>query len=311
MSKLEKTPENKSNKTIALVLSMPFLVFLLVLIRNRIELLGLFLGLYWETYRIIKNDKEWHFSLFFILLGGCIMSTIVLVDKGIELLAYAIFLLGYSLLFIGEYKSKINIKITEGVSLLYLLSFLYWLIDLGWFSKNGIFILLLNVLILCYLLLVLVNSFSDFELSKNNRFWMSLGTTIMIVIMAIDNYYSVFGIDTSDFHLSDKFLLSLQYFFTGISTIYVVRHFTLLYNFLPQKGESFRKTFKENINDHINRFSILQIKPNNAILCVLYCFICYVINYHYHFLPRNLMIWIVIFTFPSFLYLLDKNKPKK
>lgn len=130
ISKSKKSLE-KQKKTTALVLCMPFLVFLLVLIRDRLELLALFLGLFWETYKIIKEDKDWHIVLFFTLLGSCIASVGVLVDKGIEIIAYAIFLLVYALIIIYQYKPKINIKITEGTSLLCAISFIYWLIDFG------------------------------------------------------------------------------------------------------------------------------------------------------------------------------------
>lgn len=117
--------------------------------------------------------------------------------------------------------------------------------------------MLINLFIFLYLLLVLVNVISDFDLSKTNRFWMSLGATIMIAVMAIDNYHSVFALTDVYFSILDRVILGLQYFFIGVSAIYIVRNFTLLYHFLPEKGESYRKSFKENVNDHINRFSTL------------------------------------------------------
>ena len=279
----------------------------------------LLLGILLESYRITKNWKivlsksaiAYFFSFIAFLPGK--RETNYNFDNHIELWSQA-FLLGFLLISISMFKEKTISKLTEGLTLLFSLSFLYWSLDIGFFSLDfeHWFFSFLQLISVVFILFSLINAFTKITLSKTNRLWLSIWSTIVMVIISVDNVFAIYGkgdLETSRY-FSDNLLLGIQYFLLGISAIYVFQNLILLTGFLPDRTQVYPKTLKETLKDHVERYSEEQVSPIDSLICVLYCGVFYYLNYSFSILPRNSMIWIVIISFPLFLMLLNKFKNK-
>jgi hypothetical protein len=124
---------------------------------------------------------------------------------------------------------------------------------------------------------------------------------------AIDNIISVFNnqdIESSKY-LSQALYVGLQYFFLGISAVYIMQNYLLLAAFLPSKNGNYKNDLKENIKDHIDRYSDKQVYIGYSLFCILYAGSIFCLNHTYQVLPRNTMIWFVFLTFPLILQLID------
>lgn len=120
---------------------------------------------------------------------------------------------------------------------------------------------------------------------------------------AIDNIIRVFSnpdIESSKY-MSDGIYIGLQYFLLGVSAVYIMQNYLLLAAFLPSKNGNYRVDLRENIKNHIDRFSDKQIYIGHSLFCILYAGTVYWLNYKYQVLPRHTMIWLVFVTFPLIL----------
>ncbi|KQS90059.1 hypothetical protein ASG21_13930 [Chryseobacterium sp. Leaf394] len=110
---------------------------------------------------------------------------------------------------------------------------------------------------------------------------------------------------------SDSFKIVIQYFLFGMSSIYLIQNFFLLFLFIPSKEDQDNILFHENIRDHYGRYSESQVKRLFSIFCIIYCFVFFYLNHILKILPINTIIWIVTFTFPVVLNVMIKINYKK
>ncbi|WP_316839084.1 hypothetical protein [Pedobacter gandavensis] len=284
-----------------------------------LSLVALFAGLLFESFRITDKWK----NVVYKFIGVYCLSFISFypyrgelnynLDNHIEMWPYSF--LGIFLFFSVFFnKDKVTAKLTEGITLLLSISFLYWLFDLNVFSHENLFSYALILISVGFCAFSLILALTDLELTRVKRLWLSIWSTVVIFSISIDNGYQVFknGDLESSKYISDNLLIGIQYFLLGVSSMYIMRNFLLLMAFLPSKNGNYRSDLRDNINDHINRFSEEQVSMISSLLCVLYACTCFYANYKYDILPRNTMIWLVIFSFPLWLGLFEllKNRSK-
>ena len=216
------------------------------------------------------------------------------------------FLLVYSLLFFIRYEEKITAKLTEGITLLLSISMLYWCLDVGLFSDfDNKFLVFLAVFVVFSSLASIFYILTDIELTKNHRLILSVWSTIIILVFSIDNIYNVYnkGDLESSKLFSENFILVVQHFLLGISSLYFVQNAALILRLLPSKGGNYSEDLAKIKKEHIYRYSDQQVDSYLAFLCLVYSLVLYGLNMKYHIFPRNVMIWFVIFTFPMILRL--------
>ncbi len=210
------------------------------------------------------------------------------------------------------YKEKVTAKLTEGITLLLTISFIYWLIDLNLLNFGKWYNILIVVITFIFSLNSIANAILNIKLTKTNRLWLSIWSTIIVFIIGIDNVIGVYNngdIDANNF-LSDNLFIGLQYFLLGISSVYIMQNFVLLSGFLPSKNGNYKRDLSENIEDHINRYSDNQVNTLSSIFCIIFTTSIFYANSKMEILPRNTMIWLVIILFPIVLNLtslLQKN----
>ena len=301
---------------IAVGLLVCFFIFKFVTSEQKLfslNFIPLLLGVISETKRFGADWKIVLFkivcsivgSLLFLLLWGDIS-----INKVLEGWEFS-FIIAYILISVSMFKKQVTTKLTEGVTLLQSLCILYWIKDYGLFEQGdafSFFVILVSILFLIY---SIYHSFVKNSLTDENRLKLSIGSSIIMIVFAFDNISRVSDIPELE-TLSPKLAASafIQYFLLGISAMYMMQNFFMLYTYLPDKqhfyGKEHMKKINERNEEHLERYSKEEVTKFDSFLCIAFCLTLFWINSKNLFLPRNTVIWLVILTFPYFINL--KNK---
>lgn len=267
----------------------------------RVSMISMFLGLIIENYRIARNWRH----VIYLFIGSYVLSlSWFLFNKGKSIEAYIAYWPYYYLIIflfvsVNLYSKKITQNITEGVTLLFSLAFVYWLTEKSLFNFSSFLNSMIVILSTSFLLFTIFITFSYNQLSKTDRLILSIWTTIILLTISLDNCFSILKNDYADYysHISDNGFVILNFFLLGVSSIYVAQNINLIYRLLDKDARRQAKRL------HIDRFLDTQVLKDEAIICIVFSAIIYLVNFVFKFLPVNLMIWLVIFTFPFLLEL--------
>lgn len=272
--------------------------------------IALFLGLLLESYFIFRKlnsilncfTVSFFVSLFTFLPGK--REKNYNLQNHIELWPY-FFLISFIIGIIIFKQKEVTSKQTEGTTLLQSLALVYWLVDYKFFDNIDFLKALIVLVIVGAVLFSLVNALTNINLGKSNRLFLSIWSSFVLMCFAIDNIIRVFS--NGDIDQQNSLMMSvevaIQYFFVGISSVYVVQNIYMLLAFLPEKNTKYKQTLYAAKKMHLDRYSDLQISIIAALLCICYCTLFFVLNSIYNFIPRHTMIWFVIVTFPILLHL--------
>ncbi len=214
------------------------------------------------------------------------------------------FIVSFAIASIINQEGKVIPKLTEGITLLQSIAILYWVLDYGFFDTNSVFLKILMVIGLIYASYSVFHAFTYATLSRTSRLRLSVWSSIIMMLFAIDNIYRVYQNEqienTAD--ITHGLYIGLQFFLLGVSSIYIIQNFIMLIGFLPSQGRFFNaqyfQDFRELQSSHLDRYSDKQVHILQAFFCVLFAGTIFGLNYHYQILPRHLAIWIVFVTFP-------------
>jgi hypothetical protein len=283
-----------------------------------ISLLALFAGLLFESFRVSDSWK----NVVYIFVGAYFFSLLSFFpgknekiynfENHIETWPY-FFIILFSLAFAIINKDKVTAKLSEGITLLLSLSLIYWTIDYGFTYYQNWFAIAILTIIFILSAFSILNALTNIQLSKTTRLILSVWSTIIMFAFAIDNIIKVFNNQDieSSIYLSQGLYIGLQYFFLGVSAVYIMQNYMLLAAFLPDKSGNYIKDLKENKKDHIARYTDKQVFIGNSLFCILYAGLMFGLNYKYQVLPRNTMIWLVLLTFPLILQLTEYINGRK
>lgn len=273
-----------------------------------VSLIALFAGILFESFRITRSLKIVfdQFVVSYLLSFICFLpgkrEKVYDFESHIEMWPYA-FLFIFLLLGAVFYKEKITAQLTEGITLLQSLSIFYWIIDYEFTYTQHWFVKIMLLVALLFSCFSIIHALSYIKLSRKARLYLSIWSSIIMMVFAIDNIISVYRNEDieSTIYISDALYIALQYFLLGISAIYITQNYLLLTAFFPNKHEPYKETLAEAKTDHINRFSENQVYIGHSILCIGYALVIYIFNYKFQVLPRHTMIWLVFFSFPFIL----------
>lgn len=283
-----------------------------------ISLISLFAGLLFESFRISDNWK----TTTWIFLGSYIASLLSFLpgkrehdynfESHIEMWPY-MFIIFYTIMFGVIYKDKVTSKLTEGITLLLSISFLYWIIDFGLMNFDNRLLFMGVAIGFVFSIFSIINALTYIQLSRTNRLILSIWSTVVMFAFAIDNIFRVFSIQNIEGseYLLNEISIGTQYFLVGISSIYIMQDFMLLADFLPSKNGNYRNELIEIKKDHIDRYSDTQVNIKHSIFCIIFVGTTYYLNYKYQVLPRHTIIWLMILTFPFILKLLTLIEGEK
>lgn len=277
-----------------------------------ISLLALFAGLLFESFRVSDSWKD----VIYIFVGAYFFSLlnffpgknekIYNFENHIESWPY-FFIVFFVFAFAIINKDKVTAKLSEGITLLLSLSLIYWTIDYGFINYQNWFAISILTIIFIPSAFSILNALTNMQLSRSKRLILSVWSTIIMFAFATDNIIKVFSNQDieSSIYLSQGLYIGLQYFFLGISAVYIMQNYILLVAFLPDRNGNYKNDLKENKKDHIARYSDKQVSIGNSLFCIFYAGLLFGMNYKYQVLPRNTMVWLVLLTFPLILQLIE------
>ena len=279
-----------------------------------ISYIALLLGVLFESFRITDNWK----TVIYIFIGSLLLSLFCFLPYKHEsnyIFENHLENWPYYFLFFFAFGSSIwhsdstIIKLTEGLTLIQTISIIYWLLDYGIYNIDSWFTKISITIILLFSFLSIFHSLSYYVLSRTTRLTLSIWSSLIMLLFAIDKIYRVFqyGDIENSKYFSQSFYIGIQYFLLGVSSIYIIQNVIMLMGFLPGKHTFFNsqyfKELRELKNDHIERYSDEQVNIFHSIICILLTGTFYFINYKYQYLPRHTSIWIGFILFPFLLKL--------
>lgn len=273
-----------------------------------IELLALTAGLIIESYRITKNWEtllaKFFSSYLLSLLAFAPAKQEYAYHFAIHVKIWPFFLIFFFVLFTAiANREKVTARLTEGLTLMLSIAAIYRIIDYDLIRFNSVWEVTLVIIVFLFTLTSFIHAFTRIQLSKGARLFLSIWSTIILFAIAYDNIILLFN--KQDITYTDNMMNGvstvIQYFLLGISSVYIMQNFILLYGFLPEKQTKYKDVLQKNIKRHIERFSDKQVSTKDSGICLIYCVCFFTLNYYTNLLSANTMIWLVVFTFPVFL----------
>lgn len=229
---------------------------------------------------------------------------------------------GFLLIFLiisGAYsKDKIIPRMSEGITLIMSVGIIYWVLDHGFYETSSTFLKVIMIIGFAIAVFSIVNAFVNIKLSKGLRLGLSIWSSIIMILLALDNIYLVYqnGQVEDSVFLVDKIYVGLQYFLLGICSVYILQNVMMILGFLPDKHRFFNKKYFDDVrelkNEHIGRYSENQSDLLLSLICLILSVGFFAINFKFEILPRNMAIWLVFFVLNSTVYFYEfKNDMKQ
>lgn len=202
--------------------------------------------------------------------------------------------------------TKATKKLTEGITLLLTISINYWILSNNYWHSDYLvikFLIIINGIFSAY---SIFHAISYKNHSKASAFVLSIWSSIITMILSFDNIIKVYqhkDIENMT-SLPESSFAFLQFFFLGISSIYIAQNFIMVAAFLP--GKHYLETIRDIAEVHIGRYSDEQVYLFDALLVLIITMVAYVINYQFQYLPTNFMIWTMITITPYYVYGLNR-----
>lgn len=279
-----------------------------------ISMLAVTGGLIFESLRI--SDK-W-INVLYILLAAFICSFFVFLPRRNEtnyifenhLSQWPYWFIGIFMLISTIANSrKTTSAISEGIILIQSLAIIYWIIEHKFYLVEHWSLRTLLILVLLFCTFNIFTAVTRFQLSRTTRLWVSIWSCVIVLIFSVDNILRVSFYPPIEniWDIYEGFYIGIEYFFLGISAMYIVQNFLMLMEFLPGKGAFFNGRYFRELKElkarHIERYSEEQVYLGHAMICIIATSTWYGINYTFKFLPSNTAIWIGFVIFPLLLRL--------
>ena len=274
----------------------------------QLNFIALLVGLTFEYKRIVEKWTTVLWTAFAAFLFSFFAfkrdkgeTVYILVD---HLENWPYFFLGFFVFFATiVYFGEGTKKITEGITLLITVSINYWILSNGYWHSEYVAIKVLIILNFLFTGFSIFNSLSYKTLGKGTRLLLSIWTAIITLVLSFDNILKLYKIRDIE-HLpnfSSSIIAFLQFFFLGISSIYIAQNIAFIGAYLPGKG--FIQNVRDINQEHLKRYSDEQVYIADSIIVIIITLTGYTFNYFFNFLPVNFMIWLNITLTPVLLFL--------
>lgn len=277
-----------------------------------IMIIPLILGIIFENKRLSSDWK----AIALKILGASLLSMLAFIpgkreriysfENHIEVWPY-VFIAVFVIISMVYHEKKITRRLTEGITLLQSISIIYWIVDIGFLNFKNVFAYILMGIGLVFSAISFIHAFSYIKLTRNARLFLSIWSSVIMIIFAVDHIYRVF---TFDYFVDNKMLNEglnvLQYFLLGVSLIYIFQNVNMLLVYLPERSSWYGKEQMQDIRRmnkvHIGRYSSNQIKIIDAFMALLFASGIYYWNFRYQIMPRHTLIWLLFWIFPFVIW---------
>lgn len=323
----KKVNEGYSNSTLLkgiAIAILPFFLFIAyVLYRSEksvvpLSIFALLAGVFIESKRL---SKKWS-TVFYKFLAALAISAFTFlpfndeinynIENHITTWVY-VFLSTFLFISLGFHREKIKLFLSEGVTLNLSVGITYWLVENQFYNSTSLVIKSAVTLFIVVALFTIINTFLRFKLTATIRLLLSIWSSMVLMFLAVDNISNLFNHQVEDaFLIMDKAIIVIQYFFLGISSIYILLNIFMLMEFLPDRSAKTKKEHIDNFNaiklEHINRYSENKTSKKLALICLVVSVVFYFSNYLFQFLPTNAAIWLMFFFLNNLVYFNESDQ---
>lgn len=239
-------------------------------------------------------------------------------DSRIEAWPY-VFCFFFIFITIFFHEKKTTPAASEGITLLQSIAITYWAIDMKVYNISEWYVYCLEVIGILFVLYSLFHAFTYKKLHSKSRLRLSIWSSFVMMVFSIENIYSLYSNQTlieSSNNTFEAIIVAIQYFFLGISAVYLAQNLLMLLRFIPGTRTFFNKFYFQDIKDlkkqHVLRYSNEQINPLHALISLIVTSVLFILNYNFNWFPRNFIIWAVFVLLPLLIHLFIKitYKPK-
>lgn len=281
--------------------------------------LPLILGLILENRRLEKNWKMLALKVMLATICASVISFFKILDSDIstEVALWPYTFIFFFALFSALYHDrKVTPVITEGTTLLQSISIIYFILHYGYLEFSNFFEILIWVVGLLFCLLSLYNAFSYTRLTPRLRLLLSIWSAVIMLVFSLVYIISVYHFTrfTGNFYI-DNSMNFIQYFFLGISLIYLIQNARMVVVYIPSKNSFFDKAHLKRISRmnklHVWRYSKEQVEIKDSLLILLLTSAVYFLNYSLNLVPPYTMIWIVFWSAPMIIFFKNRMIKKR
>lgn len=228
-------------------------------------------------------------------------------ESQIEIWPYY-FIFCFVLLSVASHENKIIAQLDESITLLQSISIIYWIIDYKLINFSNLFYIALMSIGIAFCAFSFFHSFSYKKITPRTKLLLSIWSSIIMLIFAIDHIYRVFVFSAfTDYNLFDVALNFFQYFLVGVSLMYILQNIKMLIPYLPGGDVVFDKELRKEIRDmnntHIKRYSNHQINITDSLIILMFSTAIILLNINFKIMPRHTLIWLIFWIFPFLVWI--------
>lgn len=223
------------------------------------------------------------------------------------------FIIFFTIISIAFHGYKMIPNLTEGITLIQSIAVIYWVLDYDFLNTSNNFLIIAILIGFGFALYSIFHAFSKTALSRSNRFILSIWSSVIMILFAADNIFSLYQSQQvfSSSNIMDKLLVAFQYFLLGVSSIYMIHNFFMLIGYFPGNEGAFDAKYFEHKRNHIKRFSYKQLNIVNSFFVLLASISIFGLNHYFKIFPRQSAIWLTFAFYPFLLavgnYYTSKN----
>lgn len=277
-----------------------------------VSMLSLIMGLLVEFRILTGNWLEVLTTSCFALMGSMLAFLPGKHEHNYSLEAHItvlpfVFLCIFLLLAIGILGKKIEMKLTEGITLMQSVALIYWMFDSSVFRSGDPVFMVVVFIGSLFCLYSGYQAFTYNALSNKERLILSVWSSLIMFLFASSNTLNAmqtYDVDITN-NLKMGIYVALQFFLLGICSIYIFHNFYMLVRFLPEKHKFFNEEYFKEIKalkqEHIERYSPKQVSRSQSLFCILFSSLIFISNSYYRIVPVSTAIWLTFFSFPYVL----------
>ncbi|WP_152285595.1 hypothetical protein [Flavicella marina] len=262
------------------------------------------------SYENRKLSSDWKVLLLKIFSSIIIGMFAFIYDKQNGLITFSdrlqqsieIFILAFVAISSFYHNKKTTLKLTEGNTLLYSLSFVYWIIAADFTIYN---ISILGISIISFpIMYSIFHAITKTKLTNKSRLYLSIWSSAIILFFSINYLLKL----SKNYNPENIFLNLGEFFILGVSLIYMFQNAVLILGYLlTDKNDELKQELN---NKHISRYSSEQVNTKDSVIVIIFCGCVYSANFLLELTSSETLIWIVFIITPFLIKIKNLLKTK-
>lgn len=270
-----------------------------------LELSLFFAGCSWELYRVTGAVRR-----VVTYVGGALLSSALFLfiaeknDRSLtldEMLYFwpFAFALAFFVIVLATFQREYTVRLRETDTMLHTIAAWYLLIE---FSAFPFWLVLGALFFLPFSAHSLWHAYSLTSLSKRDRLWLSLWSTLVMLVLGSVYLVGIFQrpLEEAFLQSSDALVISyraLEWYLCGVAAAYIAQNFAMVFGYLPGKHRFFNAAYFRDIKElselHTGRYEETQGCKRRALAVSLVSIVALSLNSWLNIMNPFMAIWVL------------------